>query len=133
MELSDAISYLRSTSDQTHKFWGYYQAVTAAAVAFSWTSTKPPAELLIGLATGYLLFSLLNCRLIASSQIAALEIWRSIQSHKEDSTKTMPIKFSSILKLNKPDNPRFVVGMHITISICAAMAILIRIKFIGCI
>ena len=132
MELSDAISYFRYSLDQAHKFWGYYQAITAAAVAFAWASTKPPAEVLIGLAIVYLLFSLLNCRLIMASQVAALEIWRSLQDYKRSPAETKPSQFLSLLKLNKPDDPRLVAGMQITLSMFATMAILIRIKFVGC-
>jgi hypothetical protein len=132
MELSDAISYFRYSLEQAHKFWGYYQAITAAAVAFAWASTKPPAELLIGLATVYLLFSLLNCRLIVASQVAALEIWRLLQDYKESPTETKSSQFLSLLKLNKPDNPILVAGMQIILSLFATMAILFRIVFVGC-
>jgi hypothetical protein len=129
MKLTDAISYLRSTSDQTHKFWGYYQAVTAAVVAFAWSTNNPPTKLLFGLIIAYLIFSFLNCRLIASSQAAALVIWSSIQSYKGHSAEILPAQFAPLLELNKPDNPRLVVSMHFTISILASLAMLARIKY----
>lgn len=131
MELTDAITYLRSALDQAHKIWGYYQVITSAAIAFAWASTKPPVEILIGLAMVYLLFSVLNCRLIYCSQVAALEIWNSIQNY-QDAKKTVPAHFLPILKLNKPDSLRRVVGMHFAISLCAIVVILVRIKYVGC-
>jgi hypothetical protein len=130
MELADAISYLRNTTDQTHKFWAYYQAVTGAVVTFAWSVKHPSAGLLFGLVLGYLMFSLFNCRLVASSQAAAVIIWNSIQSYKGQLAQTVPTQFSALLDLNKPDNTKLVVGMHVVISVSAALAILAKIAML---
>lgn len=132
MKLTDALSYLRSTSDQTHKFWGYYQAVTAAAVGFAWASSKPPSELIVGLVVAYLIFAALNCRLVISSQTAAFTIWNSIQKYKAQSTEPVPAQFVPILELNQPDNSKLIGGMHIGLSILASLAMLARINFSAC-
>ncbi|MGY2339443.1 hypothetical protein ACW9HW_09385 [Pseudomonas sp. SDO5532_S415] len=129
MELTDAISYLRNTTDQTHKFWGYYQAVTAAAVAVAWSVDGPKAGLLFWFVLGYVMFSFFNCRLVASSQAEAVIIWNSIQSYKGQLAQTVPTQFSPLLDLNKPDNTRLVVLMHIVISVFAVLAIIAGIVY----
>lgn len=130
MELTDAISYLRNTTDQTHKFWAYYQAVTGTVVTFAWSVKHPSAGLLFGLVLGYLMFSLFNCRLVASSQAAAVVIWNSIQNYKGQLAQTVPTQFSPLLDLNKPDNTKLVVGMHVVISVSAALAILAKVAML---
>jgi len=127
MTLTDAIAALRATSDQTHKFWGYYQAVTAASVAFAWASNAPPTKLLVGLTAAFLVFAILNCRLVFSSQSAALETWNAIQAYKEDPPVPITPQFEKLLTLNKPDTPELIGALHLALSIAACLAILARI------
>ncbi|MDO9619426.1 MAG: hypothetical protein Q7J43_17300 [Pseudomonas sp.] len=131
MKLTDAVSYLRSTTDQTHKFWGYYQAVTVAAIVFVWSSSKPPTGMIAVLVVAYLAFSTLNCRLIFSSQESALKIWQCIQEYKPNISETELKHFIPLLDLGKPDNPYGVLCMQASISILASAAMLARIKFGG--
>ncbi|GCL62567.1 hypothetical protein [Pseudaquabacterium pictum] len=127
MKLTDAMSHLRSISDQTHKFWAYYQAVTAGVIGFAWASSKPPPELLIGLTVAYAIFAFLNCRLVVSSQEVALAVWRAIQKYKEQPSEPITPQFLPILDLNQPDDPTLIKGMHIGLSILTATAVLARI------
>jgi hypothetical protein len=126
MKLTDALTHLRSTSDQTHKFWGYYQAVTAAAVGFAWASSKPPQQLIFGLITAYAIFAFLNCRLVVTSQSAALSVWQTIQDYKPLPDETLNPTLLPITRLNRPDEPTLIGGMHIGLSILAAFAMYAR-------
>lgn len=128
MKISDALTHLRSTSDQTHKFWAYYQAFSAAAFAFAWTSTDPPRQLIYGLFFGYAIFALLNFRLIVSSQRSALTIWNAIDEYSKEPSEEdrIPIKFLPLLKLNKPDAPAIIGAIHGAVSVSILLAILAR-------
>ena len=131
LTLSDAISSLRAFSDQTHKFWGYYQAVTAAAVAFAWASTSPPLGVIIGLVLAYVVFASLNCRLVVGSQRASLAVWSTIQEYKTTHVDDITPEFRPILSLNQPEPPGEVRAMHVTLSIVAACAMLARLWFLS--
>lgn len=123
MKLADAMTHLRSASDQTHKFWGYYQAVTIGAVGFAWASSMPPRQFIVGLVFAYAMFAILNCRLVVSSQATALQIWQAIQQYTPTPDEVTNTSLISITKFNKPDAPVIVGGLHIALSILAAIAI----------
>jgi hypothetical protein len=127
MTLTDALSHLRSISDQTHKFWGYYQAVTAASVVFAWTDlTRSHPALIPGLVFAYAMFAILNCRLVVSSQVSALATWQAIQNYTPLPNETVNPGLLPLTKLNKPDNPKLVGGMHVLASIMAGYAMYAR-------
>jgi hypothetical protein len=126
MTLDSAIAALRSTSDQTHKFWGYYQAVTAAAVGAAWASSEHPPHVIIGLVVAYFLFALGNFRLVVSSQAAARKTWEAIQDYKKAPPVPISLKFKELLSLNKPDRPGFTGGVHLLLSLAASAAMLLR-------
>lgn len=126
LTLSDAVSSLQACTDQTHKFWGYYQAVTAAAVAFAWTSNVQPPGVITGLAIAYVVFAILNCRLVFDSQRTSLVVWRSIQKYSKNHSGDIADEFKAALALNKPDTPVAVAGMHIFFSLSAAVSIVLR-------
>jgi hypothetical protein len=130
MKLTDALGHLRSTSDQTHKFWGYYQAVTAASIGFAWASSKPPPQLIVGLIVAYAIFAFLNCRLVVSSQASALAIWQAIQEYKPLSDEAINPGLLPLTKLNRPDDPTLIGGMHVGLSVLAAFAMYAR-TFVG--
>jgi hypothetical protein len=126
MKLTDALGHLRSTSDQTHKFWGYYQAVTAAAIGFAWASSKPPPQLIFGLIVAYAIFAFLNCRLVVTSQSAALAVWQAIQDYRPLPDEAINPTLLPITRLNRPDEPTLIGGMHVGLSILAALAMYAR-------
>ncbi|WP_156902251.1 hypothetical protein [Azohydromonas australica] len=131
MKISDALAHLRSTSDQTHKFWAYYQAFSAAAVGFSWASKAPPNSLIYGLFFGYAVFAALNFRLIISSQRSALIIWNAINDYSKSPSKEeeIPYQFMPLLRLNKPDKPLIIGAIHGIVSISILLAIMARTWF----
>jgi len=128
MKLTDVLAHLRATMDQSHKFWGYYQGVTVAAVAFAWASTSPRDTTIFGLICGYAIFALLNCRLIQLSQKAALATWKAIQLYAlvPAPADAIDSRFAPLLGLNKPDSPSLVTVMHLSLSALAAIAMWVR-------
>jgi hypothetical protein len=129
MKLSDALTQLRGTSDQTHKFWAYYQAFTAAAIGFAWASTKPPWQLIVGLAAAYSIFAIFNGRLVMVSQTAALKTWQAIQAYRANPSEPIAPEFSPLLELNEPDAPGVICAMHVALSVAASLAILASLCF----
>lgn len=142
MTLMDAVGQLRATTDQTHKFWGYFQVVTAAALGFAWSDKRTPDVVML-LAFGYSLFAVLNARLVLSSQEAARFIWQAIQDQlteegrRDDEGRLKEgARWLPILRLNKPDNPIAVVSMHVALATAAACALfykahLLKAGFLG--
>lgn len=128
MKLADALGTLRSTSDQTHKFWGYYQAVTAAAVGFAWASTSPK-PVIVGLAFVYAVFAFFNRQLIVSSQKDASAVWEAIQTYTKNPFEPIEEAFKSIPATNQPERPERVGMLHIALSIFAGVAVLARLCF----
>jgi hypothetical protein len=127
MKLTDALSYLQSTADQTHKFWGYYQAVTAASVAFAWTDLgKPHPTLIPGPVVAYAMFAILNCRLFVSSQASARAIWEAIQNYERLPDETVNPGLIGLTKLNEPGHPIGIGVMHVALSITAGFAMYAR-------
>ncbi|EPJ2807505.1 hypothetical protein ACTHGN_000495 [Pseudomonas putida] len=126
MNLNDAVSYFRSITDQTHRFWAYYQGVTAAVVVLVWSIEVVPKNSGWWLVLGYLLFSLLNCRLIALSQRGAVVAWQCIQDYRQQSSGEIPVPLQPLLDINKPDSTFSVIVMHIALSVFAAWMIWIR-------
>lgn len=125
MKLTDALTYLRSTMDQTHRFWAYHQAFTAGTVVLMWSPAKQNFMLYI-LAAGYTLFALFNLRLVVESQAAARQIWEAIQKYSLEKSEPIPQTFLPLLKLNEPDQLWKVVGSHSLLSVCVVGAILLR-------
>ena len=132
LTLSEAISSLRVFSDQTHKFWGYYQAFTAAAIAFAWASTTQQSRVIIGLVFAYVLFALFNCRLVVGSQRASVAVWNAIQEYKARHLASITPEFLPILSLNQPEPPGQVRAMHVALSAGAACVMLSRLLFLKC-
>ena len=117
---------LRSYTDQTHKFWGYYQAVTVATVGYAWAASSLPPHILAMLAVAYPVFTYLNHRLVVESQNAALTVWKSIQTYSERSGKDITPEFLPNLSLSKPIEPTAVAAMHFCIGAAATAAIIER-------
>lgn len=125
MKLTDALSALRSTSDQTNKFWGYYQAVTTAAVIFAWASTSRE-PVIVGLVVAYAIFAYLNRKLVVSSQTDARLIWDAIQNYMLNPTEAIESRFGTIPATNRPEMPRDVGLLHVGLSVLAGLAMLAR-------
>jgi len=121
--LSDALSQFQNAVDQSHKFWGYYQAFSAAAIAFAWASDRPPKEMVYGMVGGYALFALFNCRLVYASQKSALAIWYAIQTYVKANKAQIPAAFRPLPALNRPDRPSLVATMHLVLSVLVCVAI----------
>jgi hypothetical protein len=124
--LSDAISMLRAYTDQTHKFWGYYQAVTIATVGYAWAASALPEHILATLSWAYPTFVLLNHRLVFESQTAARTVWDSIQTYKHASGHLITPEFRENLTLSRPTEPSAVAVMHVLIGSAGTLAILER-------
>lgn len=101
MTLSDAMGILRSTSDQTHKFWTYFQLVTASAMTLAWGATTQ-VHVVFGLVLGYALFAYLNGLLVNSSQTDARKIWTSIQAYVADMPGEVPEKWPRLSEQHSP-------------------------------
>jgi hypothetical protein len=128
MDLSGALGTLKSTSDQTHKFWAYYQAFTAAAIGFAWASTTKK-EFVIGLAVAYPLFAYFSNKLVASSQADARLVWDAIQQYTDNHPDKVAKEFQAIPAIGKPETAERVRGLHIAISLFSLGAILARLYF----
>lgn len=130
MKLSDAMGTLRSTSDQTHKFWAYFQAFTAAAITLAWSTTSK-GPVIVGLCAGYLLFSYFNRRLVVSSQTDARKIWTAIQSYVETTPQEVPELLREVTTTNQPETPERVKRLHVGMTALAAAVMLARIPFLS--
>lgn len=129
MKLSDAMGTLRSTSDQTHKFWAYFQAFTAGAITLAWGATSQ-APVIGGIAVGYLVFSYFNGLLVVSSQTDARKIWTAIQSYVEKTPQDVPELLRGVTTTNKPELPDRVKRLHRAMTGLAAAVMLARIPFL---
>ena len=117
---------LRAYTDQTHKFWGYFQAVTGATVGYSWAATALPPHILAMLAVAYPVFVFLNHRLVVESQTASLDVWRSVQAYVARVGNRVTPEFLPNLALSKPVAPTAVALMHASIGAAATAAIIER-------
>ncbi len=122
MNLANVIDYLLRTTDQTHRFWGYYQVVTAAAVGFAWSPAASSKEIIYWLMAAYIIFAIGNCILVSTSQSTAREIWGAMQEYKKEQKESIDSKFLSLIELNKPWSPKFVAGTHVALSVAAVVA-----------
>ena len=129
MKLSDTMGVLRSTSDQTHKFWGYFQAFTAGGVTLAWGATTEVPVVVI-LVLGYLTFAYFNRVLVVSSQRDARKIWTSIQSYVAATPNEVPEQFNDITKTNEPADPDRVRQLHLSMTVLVAIVLLARIPFL---
>lgn len=130
MKLSDAMGTLRSTQDQTHKFWAYFQIFTGAAVTLAWgPTTKVP--LILGLCAGYVLFCYFNRRLVVASQADAHKIWTAIQSYVEQTPQDVPESLRVVTTTSKPDTPKRVQQLHRALTALAAAVMLARLPFLA--
>jgi hypothetical protein len=129
LKLSDAMGTLRSTSDQTHKFWAYFQAFTAAAITLAWSATSE-VPVIVGLTVGYLVFSHFNRLLISSSQADARKIWEAIQEYVKQTPQDVPELLIGITKTNEPQEPERVRRLHASMTALAAVVMLARIPFL---
>lgn len=129
MTLSDAMGILRSTSDQTHKFWTYFQLVTASAMTLAWGATTQ-VHVVFGLVLGYALFAYLNGLLVNSSQTDARKIWTSIQAYVADMPGEVPEQFKEVPKTNEPQEPKRVEWLHSGITWLAVLVMLIRVPYL---
>lgn len=129
MKLGDAMGALRSTSDQTHKFWAYFQTFTAGGITLSWGATSQEV-IIIGLVVGYVIFAHFNRLLVISSQTDARKIWTSIQSYVALVPAEVPEPLKEVPKTNEPEDPARVKRLHTWITCVAALVMLARIPFI---
>jgi hypothetical protein len=129
MKLSDAMTALRSTSDQTHKFWAYFQAFTAAGVTLAWLTTIK-APVIIGFAAGFCVFAHFNRRLVVSSQADAAKIWKAIQAYVDTKPDDLPDQLKEITTTNEPDDPKRIKKLHWAMTIVAVVVMLVRIPFL---
>jgi len=126
LSLGETLTACRAYSDQTHKFWGYYQAATAAAVGFAWASTSLPEHVRACLAAAYLAFALFNRRLVMEAQAAYSHVWNSIQIFALREADNITEEFRGNLSLVEPEKPEKVGLLHVVLSAAAAAAILLR-------
>lgn len=126
LTLGETLTTCRAYSDQTHKFWGYFQAATAGAVGFAWASTSLPEHVRALLAAAYLTFAFFNRRLVMEGQAAYSAVWNSIQVFAARESKSIEDAFRLNLSLVPPENPKKIGYMHVIISAAAAAAILLR-------
>ena len=129
MKLSDVMGTLRSTSDQTHKFWAYFQAFTAGGITLAWGTTTEVA-VVAGLVVGYLIFAYFNRSLVVSSQTDARKIWTSIQSYVAAVPAEVPEPFKDVPKTNEPEEPERVKRSHLEMTAVAVAVMLARIPFL---
>lgn len=69
---SDVLSHYRASSDASHRFWSYFQAISLGAAAFAWSQNATNCIVLMILTIGYIAFSFANRRLVISSQAEAI-------------------------------------------------------------
>ncbi|AQZ32594.1 hypothetical protein O203_23245 [Ectopseudomonas chengduensis] len=129
MKLGDAMGTLRSTSDQTHKFWAYFQAFTAGGITLAWSTTTQVA-IVLGLVAGYAVFAHFNRLLVVSSQTDARKIWDSIQAYVAEVPAEVPEQLKEVPKTNEPQDPKRVKWLHVSITLLAALVMLARIPFL---
>ena len=122
-KVSDALGHLRGLTDQNHKYWGYFQAFTVAAVALAWsTGAKDSWPVAIGVSAAYLLFSILNCRVLKLGQETARETWQAIQTFMADHPTEVDSAFARVLAMNEPDSVRLVVlGQRVQTGVVVAL------------
>jgi len=128
MDLSGALNTLKATSDQTHKFWMYFQAFTAAAIGFAWASTTQ-MEFVIGLAAAYSIFAYFNRKLVVSSQVDACLVWNAIQQYTKNHPDKVAVEFKNIPAIGEPESANRVRMLHHAISILSLAAILARLFY----
>ena len=137
LSLSDALSHYRGVSDATHRFWGYFQAVAAGAAGFAWLREKPlDSRLLVVLSIAFVVFAVLNWRLIVQSQTEAKCASDSIKAYlRGDDTPqgtakpNVSVHLQPILAKLAPDKPTVVGAWHIGLSVATVVAIWWRTLF----
>ena len=73
LTLADALSHYRSVAETTHKFWGYFQAVSVGTAAFAWSrDNTSEVKLFALLSIAFAVFAIGNWRLVVSSQAEAV-------------------------------------------------------------
>ncbi|RZT91445.1 hypothetical protein [Rivibacter subsaxonicus] len=123
IDLVDAMAVGRAHADQTHKFWGYFQVVTAAALALAWSSHGPPEQIRWGLALGYAGFAFFNWRLVRDSQAASFATWSAITNYCKTHPAQITPEFSNLPTLNRPMRPWIVALGHALLSLLALAAL----------
>lgn len=118
-----AINYLRATSDQAHRFWGYYQAVTFAVIGFGWSNSMRSSATIFAVVFAYTIFVTLNFRLVIASQKCAIETWNVIQQYIESKGDFRNEVLDRITGFNKPDSPFIVGTLHVLLSFLSVLAI----------
>jgi hypothetical protein len=126
--LSDTISTFRAISDQTHRIWAYYQAVTLAMLAYVWGGKDgPDASVVVFSIVIYAIFALGNGYLVANSQRNSLIVWKSIQAYVQRARSGINSEFEPNLSLGKPLGPGKVMVGHCAMSLAALCAMLARV------
>ncbi|MGH8076540.1 MAG: hypothetical protein ACREPE_04340 [Lysobacter sp.] len=111
LSLSDALSHYRHLSDTTHKFWAYFQAIAIGSAAFAWSRNAPgDAPSLQLLFAAFLVFAVLNWRLVTASQSAVVAAARCLKNHASGVVPSVPGDLKPMIDGIKPDRV-IVVGL----------------------
>jgi hypothetical protein len=130
--LADAASAVRAYSDQTHRFWGYFQVASAGTAAFAWAGHSPATwsyqnrhVLLVVLLVAYISFSIANNLLLQGSQRAARDGHDAIADFKRRHPAEIDGYLGKIVLLNKPVKPSTAGLLHLAIIIAVCASVLI--------
>jgi hypothetical protein len=86
LTLSDALSHYRSVSDATHRYWGYFQVVAIGTAGFAWSHAASDIQLFVFLSIAFVVFAVLNGRLVMSSQGEAVAAVQCIRNYASSAT-----------------------------------------------
>jgi hypothetical protein len=130
--LADAASAVRAYSEQTHKFWGYFQVASAGTAAFAWAGHSPSTwsdqnrhVILVVLLLAYLFFAVANNLLLQGSQRAVRVGYEAISEFKAKNQGDIDGDLGKVLVLNEPVKPWMAVLLHLAIIVAVFAAVLI--------
>lgn len=121
--ISEALSQYRSIADATHRFWGYFQAVAAAAAAFAWSREECDFQVFLFLSAAFSVFAFLNWRLVVGSQADAELAANCVKSYAELRKADIPGELQNIFKTASPEQTTKVAWWHGGLSLATFVAI----------
>lgn len=131
LSLSDVLSHYHSLTDTTHKLWAYFQAVAIGSALFAWSldgHTKP--SVFAALAIAFFGFSLMNLRLVISSQKDLVVVADSIHRYAKTPKLHIHSAFFPLIHRIRPDPVQTVTLWHILVTLATLASIWWRYEFV---
>ncbi len=123
LSISDAVAHYRSVSEDTHKFWGYFQAIAAGSAAFAWSRDYASLPLFAWLTIAFGIFAVLNLRLVVGSQASAVIAERCIKEFLRNNPAEAPQELAPMIADIRPGSALSVGVWHAGLAAAVMAAI----------